>query len=256
VPFTLMQRDYPCKTALYILDSKVSPAGSRFTNGRYTRWARQYTRQVNRIIQRLIRLNDGVAETIDSKQSFVISTNLPGGTRLIRRVVHSAGKPGGGRKRKKPGRPSRGPVQMKYGVAVPQHVRHAYELDTESGTTFWADAVKKEIDSLLALGRFLFHHPGYKPNSDYQFAKLSMILEVKQDGRRKARLVAGGHMIDPMGINSCSTVVKCISVRLLALIAHCDNLKILCGDIGNAFITADCLEKVYSRAGSEFGDKD
>ena len=170
VPFTLMQRDYPCKTALYILDSKVSPAGSRFTNGRYTRWARQYTRQVNRIIQRLIRLNDGVAETIDSKQSFVISTNLPGGTRLICRVVHSAGKPGGGRNRKKPGRLSRGPVQMKYGVAVPQNVCHAYELDTESGTTFWADAIKKEIDSLLALGRFSFHHPGYKPNLEYQWA--------------------------------------------------------------------------------------
>jgi hypothetical protein len=40
---------------------------------------------------------------------------------------------------------------MKYGVAVPKSVRHAYELDKESGTTFWADAIKKEIDSLLAL---------------------------------------------------------------------------------------------------------
>lgn len=137
VPFTLMQRDYyPSETALYILDNKVSPTGSRFTNGRYTRWARQYTRQVNRIIRRLIRLNDGVEATVDSKQSLVIPTNMFDGTRLIRRVVHSVGKPGGGRKRKKPGRFSRGPGQMKYGVAVPQNVRHAYELDKESGTTF------------------------------------------------------------------------------------------------------------------------
>ncbi len=256
VPFTLLKRDYPSETALYILENKVSPTGSRFTNGRYTRWARQYTRQVNRIIRRLIRLNDGVAATADSKQSLMISTNMIGGTRLIRRVVHPVGKPGGGRKRKKPGRLSRGPVQMKYGVVVPQNVRHAYELDKESGTTFWADAIKKEIDSLLALECFSFHHPGYKPNSEYQFAKLSMIFEVKQDGRRKARLVAGGHMIDPMGINSRSTVVKGISVRLLDLVAHRDSLQILCGDIGNAFITADCLEKVYSRAGPEFGDKE
>jgi hypothetical protein len=38
-------------------------------------------------------------------------------------------------------------------------------------------------------------------------------------------------------------VVKGISVRLLDLIAHRDNLNILCGDIGNAFITADCLDQ-------------
>ena len=83
-----------------------------------------------------------------------------------------------------------------------------------------------------------------------------MTFEVKQDGRRKARLVAGGHTIDPMGVNSRSTVVKGISVRLLDLIAHRDNLKILCGDIGNVFITADCLEKVCSQAGPEFGDRE
>jgi hypothetical protein len=70
-----------------------------------------------------------------------------------------------------------------------------------------------------------------------------MIFEVNQDGRRKARLVAGGHMVDPMGINSRSTVVKGISVRLLDLIAHGDNLPILCGDIGNAFITANALKR-------------
>ena len=32
-------------------------------------------------------------------------------------------------------------------------------------------------------------------------------------------------------------------------------MKLLCGDVGNAFVTAPCLEKVYSRAGPEFGDR-
>ena len=101
VPFTLMKRDHQCKTAIYILENKESPTGSRFTNGRYTRWARQYTcQQVNRIIRRLICLNDGVAATADSKQSLIISTKyMIGGTRLIHCVVHPVGKPGGGRKR-------------------------------------------------------------------------------------------------------------------------------------------------------------
>jgi hypothetical protein len=40
------------------------------------------------------------------------------------------------------------------------------------------------------------------------------------------------------------------------LIAHRDGLKTLCGDIGNAFITADCLEKVYAVASPEFGDRE
>jgi hypothetical protein len=43
---------------------------------------------------------------------------------------------------------------------------------------------------------------------------------------------------------------------LLDLIAHRDNLPILCGDIGNTFITADCLEKIYSRGGPEFEDRE
>ena len=41
-----------------------------------------------------------------------------------------------------------------------------------------------------------------------------MIFEVKQDARRKARLVAGGHLVDPKGISFRSTVIKGISVRL------------------------------------------
>jgi hypothetical protein len=113
-----------------------------------------------------------------------------------------------------------------------------------------------EIDSLLWLGCFDFHAPDFKPISEYQFAKLIMIFEVKQDGRRKARLVAGGHMVEPRGISSRSTVLKGISIRLLDLIVHHDGLRTLCGDIGNAFITADCLEKIYSITGPEFGEQE
>jgi hypothetical protein len=47
-----------------------------------------------------------------------------------------------------------------------------------------------------------------------------MIFEVMQDGRRKACLVARRHMVDPMGVNFRSTVVKGISVQLLDLFAH------------------------------------
>jgi hypothetical protein len=159
-------------------------------------------------------------------------------------------------KQKKPGWISR-PVQVKYGVIIPCSVKHAKELDTKNGNTLWADAITKEIDSLLRLGCFDFHAPDFKSSSEYQFAKLTMIFEVKQDGQCKTRLVlAGGHMVKPRGISSRSMVMKGISIRLLDLFAHRDGLRTLCGDIGNAFITADCLEKILSIAGPEFGERE
>jgi hypothetical protein len=181
-----------------------------------------------------------------------VTTHLPNGTaRLIRRAIREVPKSGGVRKRKKPGRISR-PLEIKYGVPIPRNAVRTLELNAEANNTFSADAIRKEVASLLALNCFSFHAPDNKPNSEYRWTKLSMIFEVKQDGRRKARLVAGGHLVDSMGISSRSMVIKGISVRLLDLIAHRENLKILCGDIGNAFITADCVEKMNSRAGPEF----
>ena len=118
----------------------------------------------------------------------------------------------------------------------------------------WKEAYQKEIASLLSPGCFDFRPPDSKPGPDYQFVKLTIIYEVKQDGCRKAHLVAGGHLVDPHSISTHSTMVKGVSVCLLDVIAHCDNLKVLCGDVGNAFVTAPCLEKVYSRAGPKFGD--
>jgi hypothetical protein len=55
---------------------------------------------------------------------------------------------------------------VKYGVIIPCSAKHAMELDTENGNTLWADAIKKEIDSLLWLGCFDFRAPDFKPSSE------------------------------------------------------------------------------------------
>lgn len=79
---------------------------------------------------------------------------------------------------------------------------------------------------------------------------------MKHDLRRKARLVAGGHLVDvPTGIDVYSSHVKPISVKLLHVIAHKQGLKVLCGDISNAYVNAETTEKVYAKAGPEFGDR-
>jgi len=74
-----------------------------------------------------------------------------------------------------------------------------------------------------------------------------MIFDVKQCGHCKARLVAGGHVVQSCGINPRSTVVKGISVCLLDLIAHHDGLTTLCGDIGNAL----SLPQLWRKCGQE-----
>jgi hypothetical protein len=40
--FTMVKRDYPYKTADYILQNKVGTSEHKYTTGRYTRWARAY----------------------------------------------------------------------------------------------------------------------------------------------------------------------------------------------------------------------
>ena len=151
--------------------------------------------------------NNQIVTSLESASFRVIRRSTVHSTKQRQQVARTKT----GKRTKKPGRISR-PVEVKYGVKVPRNVLHAYELDDDEGGSSWADAIKTEVDSLLRLECFEFFEPDYKPSSEYQFTKLTMIFEVKQDGRRKARLVAGGHLLDPRGISSRSTAVKGVSV--------------------------------------------
>ena len=83
------------------------------------------------------------------------------------------------------------------------------------------------------------------------------IFAVKYDLRRKARLVAGGHLIDaPTDIQIYSSQVKPISIKLIGVIADKLGLKQLCGDVSNTYINAKTSHKVYvKKAGPEFDSR-
>jgi hypothetical protein len=146
------------------------------------------------------------------------------------------------------------PKQFKYGLEVPKNVKHALELDRTNGDLYWADAIKKEVQALTDLDCFEFKERDFKLDQSYQRTTLHIVFDVKQDLRRKARLVAGGHLIETLGHQVYSSTVKGISVRLLHVIAHKAGLKQLVGDVGNAYVNADTNEKVWARAGKEFGE--
>ena len=122
-----------------------------------------------------------------------------------------------------------------------------------AGNTKWQDAVKKEVTALIHFGCFAFMGKDFKPASGYQYCRLHFVYAIKNDMQFKARLVCDGSRIDPRGLSTRATVVKGISVRLLDIIAESQSLRILTGDIGNAFIQAKTNEKVFTKVGPEFG---
>ena len=91
----------------------------------------------------------------------------------------------------------------------------------------------------------------------YQEIKCHMIFDVKsgENFRRKARLVAGGHTTETPAMLTYSSVVSRDSVRIALTMAALNGLAVMACDIENAYLTADCHEKIWTRAGPEFGSE-
>ena len=135
-------------------------------------------------------------------------------------------------------------------------VSQTYQLDQLNSNYLWCDAIEKEMTTLKKMEYFKYKEPGFIPFTDFQKTKLRLHFNIKRDGRHKSCLLVGGHLVAFMdGISSHLSIVKGTSVQLLDLIARRDKLISLCGDIGNAFITVPCLEKVYAAAGPEFDEQ-
>jgi hypothetical protein len=99
-------------------------------------------------------------------------------------------------------------------------------------------------------------HPAFeiwnKPASEipigYQEVKCHLIFDVKmgENFRRKARFVAGGHTTDVPATLTYASVVSRDSVRIALTIAALNDLQVMACDIQNAYLTADCREKIWT----------
>jgi len=142
----------------------------------------------------------------------------------------------------------------KYGIELPKSVKEALEIDDKIGTTFWRDAIEKEMKNVSQA--FKFNDDDSVPVG-YKHITCHMIFDVKMIGLvRKARFVAGGHLTDPPVESVYSSVVTRESVRIMFLIAALNNLEILGADVQNAYINAKMSERVYTTAGPEFGSNE
>jgi Reverse transcriptase (RNA-dependent DNA polymerase) len=141
-----------------------------------------------------------------------------------------------------------------FGIRVPRTVNEAIRLDKENGNTLWQDAIRLELATIWGMATFslVAHQDIQKVMRSHQFAPLRMIFNVKQDLRRKARLVIGGHIVDSRGHELYASNMHGVSARLLLLISAANNLTVMCGDIKAAYLYAKNMLKTYVKLGIEF----
>jgi hypothetical protein len=146
----------------------------------------------------------------------------------------------------------------KFGIELPHTVEQALSIDKQMGTDFWLKAIEKEMKNVGVAfeiwdGGTIEDARSGKKLVGYQEIKCHMIFDVKMDLTRKARFVAGGHTTDPPASITYSSVVSRESVRIAFLVAALNDIDITMADVGNAYLNADCREKIWTVAGTEFG---
>ena len=125
-------------------------------------------------------------------------------------------------------------------------------LDEQNKNDRWKAAIQVEMDFIMSYNTFKDNGsiipPGYSP------CRLHLVFDIKHDGRHKARLVADGHLTpDPLD-SVYSGVVSLRGICTLAFLAELNGMDIWATDIGNAYLEARTKEKLYVKAGPEFGE--
>ncbi|CAJ1948049.1 unnamed protein product [Cylindrotheca closterium] len=207
------REDFPYDVAKYICSKKIGSASGNHSNGPHQRWARTFLKKTRRVMRRFVRYH-GYSKPMLNTHNFCCPRE-DDSDQIQLTKMHKKSPPRQVRRAKKKGRLRR-PLPIRYGIPILRTVKEALALDDDNGNHFWREAMEKEIASLIAMNCFDFHTSDYKPGPNSQFAPLRMIFEAKQDGRRKGRL----------------------------------GLTIVHGDVGNAFITANCLEEIRRARGA------
>ena len=146
----------------------------------------------------------------------------------------------------------------KYGFEVPRDYAHAMRLDERAGNNRWKTAVELELSQIDEYNVFkdLGHKDKVSAPTGYKKIRVHLVFDVKHDGRHKARLVADGHLTDVPVDSVYSGVVSLRGFRLVMFLAKLNGLQAWATDIGNAYLEAKTVEKVYIIGGAEFGDRE
>ena len=142
---------------------------------------------------------------------------------------------------------------QKYGIELPKTVARALEIDKETGTTFWRDALEKEMKTVMVA--FEFKPEGSKQPVGYKNIPCHIVFDIKAGTlQRKCRLVAGGHKTGTPECQTYASVVSRESVRIAFLLAALNGLELMGADCEGAYLNAPSREKLCTKCGPEFGE--
>ena len=84
--------------------------------------------------------------------------------------------------------------RFKFGVQIPHDTSHAIHLDKVSNNNLWKAAANTELDSINEFETFKVLEDHEEMPVGHIKMPHHLTCDCKFDGRRKARLVAGGHI--------------------------------------------------------------
>ena len=88
-------------------------------------------------------------------------------------------------------------LREKFGIRIPNNTKEALIWDKINNDAKWQDTIETELGALKKMNVWKFYSSDHRFSSKYQRAPLILIFDVKkEDLRRKARIVVGGHVLD------------------------------------------------------------
>ena len=125
---------------------------------------------------------------------------------------------------------------------MPTNIPEANRLDFKNGDTLWADAIDREMHTLLPALDII---DAIKPPPGYLRASGHLIFDVKMDFTRKARWVKNGHLTkDPIDSNFAGVVLQ-ESTRIALNYAAVNGLNVAVDNIKSAYLQAPKSKKYY-----------
>ena len=144
--------------------------------------------------------------------------------------------------------------KYKFGYQIPSNHEEAMRLDKKNLNTKWADAEEKELACFREYEVFKDLGKNGKPPAGYKPLKILIVYDVKHDGHHRARMVAAGHLTEVPVESVYSGVISLRGIHLMILLAEMNQMETWGTDISSAYLEALTKEKLFVRAGPEFGE--
>jgi Reverse transcriptase (RNA-dependent DNA polymerase) len=129
-------------------------------------------------------------------------------------------------------------------------VKQALAIDAKAGTSFWREAISKEMKNVMPA--FIFRDDNKVPTG-YKKIECHMVVDTNVNLTRTSRLVAGGHQTEVPKEYVYSSAVSQDSVQIALAINSLSNLEVRAADVQNAYLNAPTQDKCYTMTGPEFG---